>query len=86
MEGGTGSRGDLLEQPATLPYRHESGTPNTVGLAGLEAAVEFIQATGLEKIRWHEQKLTELARAGLEEIEGITPVSYTHLDVYKRQE
>ncbi|HHX51798.1 MAG TPA: aminotransferase class V-fold PLP-dependent enzyme [Clostridia bacterium] len=72
MEGGTGSRGDLLEQPATLPYRHESGTPNTVGLAGLEAAVEFIQATGLEKIRWHEQKLTELARAGLEEIEGIT--------------
>ncbi|MGI6552391.1 MAG: aminotransferase class V-fold PLP-dependent enzyme [Bacillota bacterium] len=72
IEGGTGSQGHLLEQPASLPYRYESGTPNTVGLAGLEAAVEFIQATGLEKIRRHEQNLTDLVLAGLKEIEGVT--------------
>ena len=49
----------------------ESGTPNTPGIAGLCAGVKFIQETGLEKIRRHEQELTDYLVQGLEEIEGV---------------
>lgn len=72
IEGGTGSKSELLEQPAELPERFESGTPNTSGLAGLGAGVEFVLKTGLAKIRQHEQELTEQLLKGLRRIKGIT--------------
>ena len=56
-EGGTGSQSESLEQPECMPDRLESGTPNTPGIAGLLAGVEFILATGRDKIRSHEQAL-----------------------------
>ncbi len=37
--GGTGSRSDSLEMPAFMPDKFEAGTPNTVGMAGLNAAL-----------------------------------------------
>ncbi|MDD2420891.1 MAG: aminotransferase class V-fold PLP-dependent enzyme [Heliobacteriaceae bacterium] len=70
-EGGTGSLSATLEQPEFLPDRLESGTPNTPGLAGLGAAVKFIQATGQANIRQHEQRLTAKLLAGLEAIPGV---------------
>ncbi len=70
--GGTGSRSESLEQPSFLPDRFESGTPNTVGLAGLKAGLNFIKKTGLARIREHEKGLTALFLEGLASIPEIT--------------
>jgi cysteine desulfurase family protein len=68
--GGTGSRSEFEEQPDFLPDLCESGTPNTVGLAGLRAGLDFILGVGIEKIRNHERKLTSRLIQGLLEISG----------------
>jgi cysteine desulfurase family protein len=70
--GGTGSRSEREEQPSFLPDRCESGTPNTVGLAGLRAGVEFVSEVGVETIRVRECDLTGRLIAGLLEIPGVT--------------
>ena len=57
-EGGTGFEPASLSQPEELPFKLESGTPNTVGIAGLRAGVEYILSKGIQTIRNHEQKLT----------------------------
>ena len=57
-EGGTGFEPASLSQPEELPYKLESGTPNTVGIAGLRAGIEFVLSKGIQTIRKHEQKLT----------------------------
>ncbi|HUW21869.1 MAG TPA: aminotransferase class V-fold PLP-dependent enzyme, partial [Candidatus Bathyarchaeia archaeon] len=49
--GGTGSRSESEEQPDFLPDIYESGTPNTVGLSGLNEGVHFILKEGVDKIR-----------------------------------
>lgn len=70
-EGGTGSSSEYLEQPMFMPDRLESGTPNTPGIAGLGAGVQYILQTGLEAILRHEQRLTEVLLAGLRGIPGL---------------
>lgn len=40
IHGGTGSRSDTYLMPDSYPDRFEAGTPNTVGIAGLLAALE----------------------------------------------
>ncbi len=69
--GGTGSRSEREEQPPFLPDKCESGTPNTVGLAGLRAGVEFVLEHGVENIRLHEVKLTRRLIEGLLGIPGV---------------
>lgn len=71
IEGGTGSKSDLAEQPNFLPDKFESGTMNTLGISGLKAGVEFIQKTGLKKIKAHEQKLGKIFLEGLKNIAEI---------------
>lgn len=70
-EGGTGSKSELLTQPDILPDRYESGTPNTPGIVGLGAGIEFIQKEGLDKIRKHEEALTEYMICELKKIKKI---------------
>jgi len=69
--GGTGSRSEREEQPAFLPDKCESGTPNTVGLAGLRAGVEFVLEHGVEDIRVHGVELTRRLIEGLSDIPGV---------------
>ena len=71
MEGGTGSHSDSDRQPPELPRRHESGTLNFAGLAGLGAAVRFIGESGLDCIRKHHVALTTRLAEGLREIPGV---------------
>ncbi len=58
IEGGTGSNSDREEQPQQWPDKFESGTQNYWGLAGLKAAVEFLQKTSVMAIRKKEEALT----------------------------
>lgn len=70
-EGGTGSQSESLEQPEYMPDRFESGTPNTPGIAGLLAGVNFVLDTGIPNIRSHERHLTDLLIQGLGDIKGV---------------
>ncbi len=72
IEGGTGSLSSETWQPDFLPDKFESGTPNTPGIAGLGAGVDFIQKTGLAVIRQHEKTLTEMMIDGLKDIPDVT--------------
>ncbi|MCL5058297.1 MAG: aminotransferase class V-fold PLP-dependent enzyme [Actinobacteria bacterium] len=70
-EGGTGSQSDLPGMPETLPERYEAGTLNTTGIAGLEAGIDFIMKTGMDKIRDHELRLTQLFIEGAQRVPGL---------------
>jgi len=71
MQGGTGGYSELIEMPSTRPDRYEAGTRNTAGIAGLLAGLTFLEETGLEKIRQHEESLTRKLHKGLQEISGV---------------
>ena len=53
------------------PWKFEAGTPNISGAVGLAAAMDYVEGLGLEAIAAHEQRLLELATAGLARIPGI---------------
>lgn len=55
-DGGTGTKSDSRLHPRELPYRLEGGTLNAAGIAGLKAALEFINYEGLDKLRRREQE------------------------------
>lgn len=65
LAGGTGSQSHLYAMPSFLPDRFEAGTANLPGLAGLAAALGWLQDTGLDRIRRQEEALTEQFLAGL---------------------
>jgi cysteine desulfurase family protein len=69
--GGTGSRSSEAEQPDFLPDRYESGTPNTVGLAGLAAGVRYLFDRGIKTIQHQTAQLTAKLRIGLAEIPRV---------------
>lgn len=58
VHGGTGSKSEDLYMPAAYPDRLEAGTMPGPAIAALKAGVEFLQASGREKIREHELKLS----------------------------
>lgn len=72
MAGGTGSRSESEEQPENLPDKLESGTANAVGLAGLNAAIRFLNERGVEAVRAHGVELTRELVDGLSDIPGVT--------------
>lgn len=55
-----------------LPHKFEAGTPNMAGIAGLEAAINFINRIGYEYIVNHERELYAYAREQLTQISGLT--------------
>ncbi len=67
-EGGTGSGSEHPTQPAWLPDRFEAGCHNGPGLAGLLAAVEWLERESVHAVETRERELT--ARL-LDEIAGL---------------
>ncbi|WP_422527785.1 cysteine desulfurase SufS [Serratia fonticola] len=53
---------------ATPPWRFEAGSPNTAGMMGLGAAIDYVEALGLENIHDHEQSLMRYALDGLQQV------------------
>ena len=56
---------------AEPPQRFEAGTPNIAGAVGLAAAIDYVQAIGLERIAAHEHALLERATAAVGDIPGV---------------
>jgi cysteine desulfurase/selenocysteine lyase len=56
---------------APPPARFEAGTPHITGALGLHAAIDYVDAIGLEAIHAHETALVGLAR---ERLQGINSV------------
>lgn len=69
--GGTGSQSEFEQQPEFMPDKYESGTLNTIGIAGLGAGVDYIMGRGIENIRAAEIMLTRQCMEGLQSIEGV---------------
>ena len=69
--GGTGVQSFLKTQPAEYPTRLEAGTQNVPGIAGLSAAVDFLNATGISKIEERERALTERFFRAVSNMEGV---------------
>lgn len=70
--GGSGVQSYSESHPKEFPTRLEAGTLNGHGLAGLCAALEFIEQTGLEAIREKEKALMERFYNGVSAMEGVT--------------
>jgi cysteine desulfurase/selenocysteine lyase len=56
---------------APPPQRFEAGTQMTSQAVGLGAAVDYLNAVGMDRIAAHEHALTEAALAGLAEVAGV---------------
>jgi cysteine desulfurase/selenocysteine lyase len=56
------------------PHRFEAGTPAIIEAVGLGAAVDYLNAVGMEAIAAHEEGLLSYATRRLEAIEGVTIV------------
>lgn len=74
--GGTGSYSKIPYQPGDLPDKYESGTLNTVGIAGLCEGIKFIDDVGIENILSHEKSLTSLLLENLSVMKGISVNGY----------
>lgn len=69
LSGGTGSISHTEEIPAFMPDRFEPGTMNLPGIFGLNAALEWIKETGIDKIHQKEMKLTALFLKKIKELD-----------------
>lgn len=58
-EGGTGGDSSSPTMPKQFPYFLEGGTPNTVGIAGLGAAVEYVVSHDPAKTLVQEQAMVQ---------------------------
>lgn len=69
--GGTGSLSHEETQPEVMPDKFEAGTMNLPGFAGLDAALNWIDRTGIDAIREREEKLGARLEEGLLSIKGL---------------
>ena len=72
LSGGSGVQTYLRSHPPQMPTVLEAGTLNGHGIAGLGAAVKYLQETGLDTIRQKEQALMRAFYEAVRQIPGIT--------------
>lgn len=70
--GGTGVQTYSKSQPAQMPTALEAGTLNGHGIAGLHAALGYLEETGIDAIRKREQALMRKFYEGVKDIPGVT--------------
>jgi cysteine desulfurase/selenocysteine lyase len=57
--------------PEDIPVRFEAGTPNIEGAIGLGAAIDYLEAIGMENVEKHGHELTATALSELSRLESI---------------
>jgi selenocysteine lyase/cysteine desulfurase len=75
VTGGTGGDSTRTAMPEAMPDRLEAGTVNAPGLAGLAAAIAFVEERGVEAIHAREAALKARLRDGLGAIPGVSLLS-----------
>ena len=80
IQGGTGSKSDSEKQPEYLPDKFEAGTPNTIGIIGLHASINFLLDKGLKTIHDHEMELTKALIEGLQNMPAVKIVGTLDLN------
>lgn len=73
MGGGSNARFDLcgnilMKQP---PFKFESGTPNIEGVLGFQAAIDYLDAIGMEQIHAYEQELHAYVISRMQQMDNI---------------
>ncbi len=70
--------GDMVEKVTfekttynQLPFKFEAGTTNFVGAVGLSAAIEYIEALGMDNILEREKELLDYATGKLKSVPGL---------------
>ncbi|TAK62986.1 cysteine desulfurase [Methylobacter sp.] len=54
-----------------LPYKFEAGTPNIADVVGLGAAIDYLNAIGMDNIAAYEAELLDYATAKAKQIKGL---------------
>jgi len=54
-----------------LPYKFEAGTPNISGAVGLGAAVNYLQAVGMNAVSTYEHELLQYMSGQLGQVDGV---------------
>jgi cysteine desulfurase/selenocysteine lyase len=57
-----------------LPWKFEAGTSMIAEAVGLGAAIDYLAAIGMDRVRSHERALTDYALAGLAGVDGVRVV------------
>ena len=71
LSGGSGVQTYSKTHPKEMPTALEAGTLNGHGIAGLHAAVEYLMAEGIDKIRTREQELMWRFYEGVKDIPNV---------------
>ncbi|GGO76208.1 cysteine desulfurase [Nonomuraea cavernae] len=66
---------------APIPHKFEAGTPPIVEAIGLGAAVDYLQAIGMEAVEAHERSLTAYALEALREVPGLRLIGPDSLEL-----
>ena len=64
-----------------IPYKFEAGTPNVAQAVGMGAAVEYLEALGMDAVREHEMELTSYA---IERLDAAGATIYGPRDLAER--
>jgi cysteine desulfurase / selenocysteine lyase len=70
-EGGTGTSSEDDHQPSTWPERHEAGSLNLPGIAGLDAALAFLEQRGVDSLCQAKRELTARFLDAAAQIAGL---------------
>jgi len=76
LYGGTGIDSININMPSTIPEKFEVGSQNTMAIAGLNAAVKWINEVGIDKIYHQEKNNTEALVNILNRYDNIKLVGY----------
>ncbi len=72
LQGGTGSVSERPVQPDFMPDKFESGSHNAIGLAGLLAALRWIENQSVEALEAHDRQLTRRFLERASDVTGLT--------------
>lgn len=78
--GGTGVQSALREHPDDFPWKLETGTLNTVGIAGLAASLDWLDQQGMEALHLRVCALADRFLAGCAALDGVRVHGFGHTD------
>lgn len=70
--GGTGTVSESVQMPTNLPFAYEAGSHNIHAIAGLRAALGWLQEIGYETIVAHTGSIAFQLRDALKDVPGLT--------------